>query len=311
MPLSIFTSFLTAALLNGAIALQQTSPATDAEPATEASTGPQIATLTVDIWPEFDDPRVLVIYDGRLAAGAAVPVDFSFIVPSDARIHMAGGIAADGGHLPAAFETRVLDDGVKEVSYRLEVPRFYMEFYYDPLTGAGQRRFSYPVVSRFDIDSLLLRVQEPLRSEGFGVVPLAEEVVQDNRGLNYSLIRFDHVSAGAEMPVTVSYRKTDRQPSVAGNAAAPDQAPAERETTSSPWERARTWILGTLATGFFAMGFFKMFSSRAGKQGGAPERQGSAPPSASGGAGRFCTECGRPAGPADRYCGQCGHRLDG
>lgn len=302
---SILTSLLTAAFAVGA----STLPSVSQVPGGPAG-APRVGSLTVDVWPEFDDPRVLVIYDGRLAAGTEVPVDFSFIVPSDAQVHMAGGIAADGGHLHADFETRALDSGLKEVSYRLEVPRFYMEFYYDPLTGAARRRFTYPVVSRFGIDSLLVRVQEPLRSEGFRVVPLAGEVVQDNRGLNYSVIRFGDVTPGTETPVTVSYRKTDRRPSVAGAAPATDPT-ADRESSPSPWDRARPWILGALAAGFFAMGVFKMISSGAGTTGSASDSPGPAGASAPTGPGRFCTECGHAAGSTDRYCGRCGHPLDG
>lgn len=48
--------FLPAVLLNGAMPLQQAAPAADAGPAATAWAEPEIATMTVDIRPEFDDP---------------------------------------------------------------------------------------------------------------------------------------------------------------------------------------------------------------------------------------------------------------
>lgn len=293
--------YLLAVLLGSAVG----SPA--APQGGEQRSGPTVVAMNVDIWPEFDDPRVLVIYDGMLAAGTETPVEFSFVVPADAQVHMAGGIAPDGGHLHADFDTRLREDGLMEVSYTLQVPHAYMEFYYDSFTGADERRFTYPVVSRFDIDSLVVRVQEPLRAEGFELDPAAEDIVQDDRGLSYGVLRFAARASGTVTPVTVSYRKSDRQPSVA-----PGQAPTSGQdrqpgpSSSIPWGRAWSWIFATLAAGFFAVGFYERFAARRrdGERGSGPAaRPGSTPVAG------FCTECGHPAAPSHRYCGGCGRPL--
>lgn len=284
-------------------------------PGADSVAVPDIATMQVDIWPEYDDPRVLVIYYGLLAPGAETPTDFSFIVPAGARIHMAGGIAETGGHLHGDFRTRPRDDGLMTVTYRLEVPEFYMEFYYDPFTGGDERRFTYPVRAPYHIDSLLVRVQQPRRADAFGLVPASDGTVQDGRGFDYGVLRFADVAAGTETPVTVSYTKTDRDPSVVAQddpGAAPSSSPGA--PSPSPWRRARSWILGTLAAGFFAVGFYKLLSDRAneadpprgarGTRGRVGGTSGTAAPS------RFCTECGQRAGSTHRYCGRCGQPLD-
>lgn len=278
---------------------------------------PALAALTVDIWPEYDDPRVLVIYDGVLASGGELPAEVTLVVPADAQVHMAGGIAANGGHLHADFYTRLRDDGLMEVSYAPEAPRLYMEFYYDPLSGDDERRFTYPVLAPFDVDSLMVRVQEPLRASAFELAPAAEGSMQDNRGLDYHLVRWGDLSAASVTPVTVSYRKTDREPSVARQAApaaaagAPGGQPGE-----SSGSGALTWILLTLAAGSFGVGFYKLFSSSRGGPELAVEPRGRtqvrSPRTASGPSGqaRFCPQCGRPVAPEYRYCGQCGHPLE-
>jgi len=40
-----------------------------------------IATLSADVWPEHDDPRVLIIYRGTLSADAPLPYPLSFAIP--------------------------------------------------------------------------------------------------------------------------------------------------------------------------------------------------------------------------------------
>lgn len=282
------------------------------------SPDPALAALTVDIWPEYDDPRVLVIYDGMLTSGAELPAELTFVVPADAQVHMAGGIAANGGHLHADFDTRLRDDGLMEVSYVPEAPHLYMEFYYDPLSGDDSRRFIYPVVAPFDVDSLMVRVQQPLRATAFELTPAAEGSMKDNQGLDYHLVRRGDLPAGSVTPVTVSYRKPDREPSVARQGA-PAAAPSGtgEDPRGSPWRQARTWILLTLAAGSFAVGFYKMFSNpgtapaSATLPGGRPRaRRSTADPGPSGPA-RFCLQCGRPVAPEHRYCGNCGTPVAG
>ena len=277
--------------------------------AVEPSADPGLAELTVDIWPEFDDPRVLVIYDGMLAAGVDTPREFSFIVPADAKVHMAGGIAPDGSHVHADFDTRLRADGLMEVSYTLQVPRVYMEFYYDPFTSGDQRRFTYPVVSDLEIDSLMVRVQEPFRAVEFELEPAATDAVQDTRGLSYGLVHFTGVPAETVTPVMVSYRKADRQPSVARpTAPSSSQGAGPREPAPFPWGRVRSWVLGTLAAMFFAVGLYKLSvttGSRGAHGAGTAARAGSAPGL------RFCSECGQPVESSHKYCGECGRPLRG
>ena len=277
---------------------------------------PTLASLTIDIWPEYDDARVLVIYDGVLAFGGTLPLELTFVVPADAQVHMAGGIAANGGHLHADFDTRLRDDGLMEVSYAPQAPRLYMELYYNPLSGDDDRQFTYPVTAPFEVDSLVVRVQEPLRATGFELAPAAEESMQDNKGLDYHVLRRGDLPAGSVMPVTVAYRKTDRQPSVTRQGApAAVQSGAAKGNADSPWQQARTWILVTLAVGFFGMGFYKMFakSEFAGVSGASAERTENRRTDTESGSGEpgFCAQCGRPLAPEHRYCGTCGTRVEG
>lgn len=160
----------------------------------------------------------------------------------------------------AQYTTRPLEDGLVSVSYTLEVPRFYMEFYYDPFSGQAQRRFTYPLQSAFAIDSLTVRVQEPRRARGFELVPTAEQVMQDDQGLDYDIIHFADLAAGVRTSVTVSYTKDDRQPLHPASQAVDGRCAGEaQDDGSSPWRRARAVVLAVLAAGFFAMGVYRQF----------------------------------------------------
>lgn len=118
-----------------AAAMLTTNPTAAERPGVDSMAVPGIATMGVDIWPEYDDPRVLVTCHGLLAPGHADEVLARS--PAGARIHMAGGIAEGDGQLHGDFRTEPHGSGLMTVTYRLEVPVFYMEFCYDPFTGVA------------------------------------------------------------------------------------------------------------------------------------------------------------------------------
>ncbi|MFV1988503.1 MAG: zinc ribbon domain-containing protein, partial [Gemmatimonadota bacterium] len=281
-------------------------PSTQETPPTGSVADTRIATMRVEVWPEYDDPRVLVMYRGTMAADQTLPTDFAFIVPSGAQVHMAGAIDTNGGHVHALFQENDRGDGTKEIFYRLEHPQFYMEFYYDPLTGAEQREFSYPLVSPFPIEDLKVSVQQPLRATGFGVSPPTSDVVQDQQGFSYYVVSSGPVPAGEESSVSVAYRKTDRETSVAGNQAGGEVPQSQSRTMTGILIGAVIILLGVVGYGLFA-------SSRRKRARTGPGRKTAARPAsahtrqAGGRSSRFCSQCGAEIDETDRFCNSCGH----
>lgn len=292
--------------------------APDPAPAASPSAGPAVAWMTVEIWPEYDDPRVLVIYRGTLASSETTPTDFSFVVPRGAQIHMAGGIGPDGAHIHGDFDTEQREEGLVEVSYRLDVPDFYMEFYYDPLTGGEDRSFTYPVVSPSHVATLAVSVQEPLRAQGFEVSPRAEEVVRDDRGFAYHVLRRSEVAAGTSSPVAITYRKNDREPSVAsGDGSAESSSPGGGWTLPGGEEMgdllAILAILLAAATTYILV-FRWQRAAPADPASDAMRSAGESPvpPSpTSRSVPRFCSQCGNDIALRDRYCAWCGSETHG
>jgi hypothetical protein len=272
----------------------------------QAAAALAIEHMNVELWPEYDDPRVLAIYSGKVAAGVETPTDFSFVVPAGAQIHMAGGLDANGGHLHGLYQTRERDDGLVEVFYRLDVPDFYMEFYYDPFDGGEQRSFDYPVVSPYEIAELVVRVQEPLRAEGFTTSPAASQTMRDQKGFNYHMLRWANVAAETPQSVSVAYRKADRTPSITPQAAEGGAGAPERKTMSNILVFMAVLLVAVVGLGLF-------FGSQRRAAAKAPVTAPPAPrtpprdsPPPQRGVSRFCTGCGETVAPADRYCAMCG-----
>jgi zinc-ribbon domain len=296
----------TAAILAAGLALLSGAHPTQA-PAQEAAATPdgdqaetKIDGMSVDIWPEYDDPRVLVIYRGTLAPGLTTPRDFSFLVPTGAEIHMAGAVDETRGHVHALFETKDRGDGLTEVSYSLPNPNFYMEFYYDPLGDTPERDFTYRLVSPFPIDQLMVSVQEPRRAEGFAMTPATNQIVRDDaEGLSYHVVGFSDVAAGEAQTVSVSYRKGDREPSVVAEDGAGAQGADSRAM------RSILIFSAILLVGVVGYGVFVTLQKRDAEADGGLSDAFADPITDV----NFCSQCGEEVAPTDRFCGICGHPV--
>lgn len=101
-----------------------------------------LESLHVALWPEFDNPRLLVILDGVLSQpGGTVRVP----IPANAELNAVATAGSDGGFLNAAYETETGADG-QIVIFSPQNSAFRIE-YYAPLTTSGDQRqaaFSLP-----------------------------------------------------------------------------------------------------------------------------------------------------------------------
>lgn len=281
-----------------------------ADPGERVAVPPAAAIMEVQLWPEYDDPGVLAIYEGRLRPSVDTPVDVTFTVPAGARVHMVGGIDDGGRHLHAEYSTRERGDGLVDISYRLEVPTFYMEFYYDPFSGRDRREFRYPLVSSFPVDSLVVAVQRPLRAQGFHILPPTGEVSRDQNGFEYFVVRLGARTAGERTPITVSYRKEDREPSVSADESRVS-APAPAGDLPPSRHRLEFLVLGIAGVLLGSVGLYPSvrdwLGGRRRADPVAPER-GVGRNRRSGRSRNFCTRCGAPLSDGANYCSGCGAR---
>lgn len=175
--------------------------------------GLTIGRMRVSVWPEFDDPGVLVTYDGRFSDAAAFPTKTSFFVPKNILISDACSLSPDGQHFCQIYRTS--DRGAwNEVELWLPFPNFYLSFHMaGPDLGSEQRHFDYRIRLNHPVEVLELDVQQPLRAEAFTITPGGAEASEKN-GFNHFGYRLEGLKPGEERVFAIAYRKADAQPSI-------------------------------------------------------------------------------------------------
>jgi hypothetical protein len=265
-----------------------------------------LESLHVALWPEFDDPRLLVILDGVLSQpGATVRIP----IPADAKLNAVATAGANGGFLNAAYQTETIADG-QIIVLSPQSPAFRIE-YYAPLSTTGDQRqaaFSLPAgyvaAKTVSIETLL-----PPDAAGLSADPAMQPGGVGSNGGQLFLRQLD---GGSEQGFSQQIRYSNPAGALtvsetARAATAPVVAPtpvATRQAASS----SRTPLLlglGLAAIALIAAGVYGIWRTRPPE----PPRSTRSTPSAvrtSPDHDRFCRQCGAEFQRSDRFCRQCG-----
>jgi len=194
-----------------------------------------MARLRLSIWPEYDDPRVLIMLRGEMTPRQAFPASITLPIPKGAEIIGAGMVSEQNELLlhPHQVEPGNIQDTLQ---LNLPVPRFFVEFYYNPFTTSGpEKRFVYPAPTTYPIELFKVDIQQPLKATAFTLDPAPMERTTDNQGFTYHQFTYRDVGKGQSQVFTVAYTKTATTPSV-----------AKQQPTPQPTEKARARSDNTL-----------------------------------------------------------------
>lgn len=181
----------------------------------EADEVPAIKNMKVSLWPEYDDPRVLVIYEGEFYNDVTFPQSVNFPAPLGSEISQVCALQPpDDNHLCQLYETTTGAESLS-ISYDLPIPTYYLEYYWDGIEGKPDKAFSFRYVSPYAVDTLEIEVQQPLESTNFNLVPQYASSTSDGTGLKYYNYTFTDVMPGQVINIDAAYFKPDDKLSVA------------------------------------------------------------------------------------------------
>lgn len=270
-----------------------------------AQTTPQLEQLQVDLWPEYDQPDMLVIYRGKLSADTPLPAKVTLRVP--ARVGVLHAVAYDDGTgnlLEASYSTSTADDWL---AVTLDTPTsvFQVEFY-DALTRLGdQRRYTFVWPGDYAVGQFAVSLLPPLGATEIRTEPILAPFQQDEGLLRYGG-NLGSLAENQESQVTVSYRGAKAS---VGELSAP---PSEDDGNNT------LLIGGLIGAALLLVVVGTLWYTRQSRPQPAmvpppqprARRKRRAPKSAEAkdeaSATGYCTECGHALDADDRFCRSCG-----
>jgi hypothetical protein len=266
--------------------------------------------LKISIWPEYDQPTVLVMLDGTLADDTNLPREVSVLIPSSASL-LVTTFENQDGTLAAEQQSKSANqgDGYSRVTYTLKTPKYHVEYYDNLLRGSPDKVMDFAFKAVALIDQVTVEIQQPLKASNFSV-NLPSPSMRDDNGFKLYSSPFANVAGGQTLTAQVKYTKTDPNPSVVP-AVAPASVPSTTPAATAPsmWSNVFLIVALVLLALVAVLGFI-ILQQRARRPVSvmAGSRSGSRKQARRQAAARraFCTECGSALGPEDDFCPKCG-----
>lgn len=268
--------------------------------------------LTIDFWPDYDAPNVLILLTGTLPADTPLPAELLLPKPANGTVHVVARITPDGTMIDDIAYT---DEGN---ALRLTLPehRFRVE-YYAPYTVVGnERSFAYSWLSSLAVGEALAAVQQPVGATNLVTQPTAVSAMLSNSdGFIYHALPAQAIPAGQPYNMRFGYTALTPQLSVE-NLPLVQGGDGETAVVAPPSTNETNWLLivSGIAVLLSAIGLtWAVATQRAqSKKGRKPQPRRAAPKkkatakTAAPRPARFCHECGVPLKPEDRFCRECG-----
>jgi len=270
-----------------------------------------LATLEVKLWPEFDTPDMLVIYDFTLTDSTPLPARVTFQIPVGVQV-LAVASMENGSLLNTAYDGPVSVEKWQELTILVDKATSYHFEYYAPIQKTGSdRQFTFDWAGEYPVDSLTVTVQQPPTATSMTGTPMLE-VFQDSDGLTYHRLAVKNLKAGEPLTLQVKYQKND-DIMTASNSVIQPSAPLGEKTAGRLSLANYTPYLLVFA-GFLLIaggaGYYFLFSRRESTEGNLHRRKRRAAPTDETPTSIvYCSQCGERARPGDRFCRVCGTRI--
>src|SRR3990172_2108477 len=152
-----------------------------------AATNPALASLEIDIWPEFDRASVLVILRAEIAADATLPAEVSLRIPtsSGGPVALASAPLANAQLINLNYERSDVQVDFTTVKFTTQDRYFQAEFYDRLRTDNEARSYAYLWPGDFAVGQLTAQVQEPVGATGVTVQPELKSSTVGPEGLVY------------------------------------------------------------------------------------------------------------------------------
>jgi hypothetical protein len=273
-----------------------------------------LETLTIQLWPDYDQLNVLVIYDFSLDANTTLPAVVHFQMPSNADL-AAVAKNSDGGLLTVEHNLSAAQDGGSIVTFTVTDETGYHLEYYLPYTLEGQvRNFVFTWPGDYAVKSFKLALQDPSTATSISTEPSLKDIPPDKNGFVYQSTSVLKLAAQETFTLKVQYENESDTLSASTLNVQPSSSLTEDVPGQVSLMTYVPWVLAVLAFVLIAggMGWY-WFSSKGSTGFAKPGRRRKAREKPADAAEQdrqiYCHQCGKRAQADDRFCRTCGAEL--
>jgi hypothetical protein len=283
----------------------------------QAQSSITLDSLQISIWPEYDKPSVLIIYQMNLSANTNYPATLSIRIPSAAGEPNAVAARQVDGSLFTIEKTRQVVGEWALITFTTTTPELQIE-YYDPslsINGSA-RHFTYLWPADYSVSQLSIQVQQPFDASQMRISPSLGGGALGDNNLTYYTQDLGMVSAGQDFQITIDYQKSSDVLSAENLPIEPSASIPQGTVGDINLKTWLPWVLGILGAALIIGGIVWFWQSGRQRPAPQPRRRRTKSPalerdtlSSSAGEEIYCSQCGKRASPGDQFCRYCGSSL--
>ncbi len=273
----------------------------------QAQTPIKLSALHVQLWPEYDQPSMLVIYDFQLPDSVKLPVSVSLNFPKDAHLVAVASLSPDGSLLNTDYIGPTANEAWQTVTVQIQTATTYHIEYYEPLSRTGEKRdFTFHWPGDYAIDHLSVSVRVPPDTSDIVTDPdmKAAKAADGSSSLAQD---FGPQPAAKQFTVHLIYTRTSNELSVPSQTVEPSQPIGSSTPGRVLLSNYLPYVLGVL--GIVMLGAAAIYFLQPHNPHAPQKRQAHVRRTTQANSNLHCHQCGARAQPGDRFCRVCGTKL--
>lgn len=280
-----------------------------------AQGGTKLELIDIELWSEYDEPSMLVIYQFILSQDTPLPAEVTLRFPKEGNL-VAVAVENNDELFIKEFTPPVAHGNWQIIKVNVESYQPHRMEYYQPLaTDGNKRQFKYQWFGDYSVKEFTVTVLVPADSTGLVTSPALENITTGADGsLTVGTVTKPDLNMGHSFQFELEYQRTSTA------LTKPDQPTAEAEVQPvTPVDKNTPgrvsianlpWIIGGFGLALIGIALFSYWRSTQSSESQPrkplrhkveTEEDGQA----------YCHECGTRAHAGDRFCRTCGSRLRG
>jgi len=267
----------------------------------------KLESIHIELWSEYDQPSMLVIYQFVVSPDTPLPAEVTLRFPKDGNL-MAAAVGSNGELLNKDFTPPVEHGGWQTITINAETYDPHRIEYYQPLTMDGNKRqFQYRWFGDYEVKNFSVTILVPGDSTELVTSPaLGEKTSAADGSVTSGTVTKNDLGMGHSFKFELGYQRTStalvKTSPIEAVATVGVDTPGRVSTVNLPW------IIGGFGLALILIALLSYWRStqsvesqprRHRRQQTEPVEEGQA----------YCHECGTRAQAGDRFCRTCGSRL--
>ena len=273
-----------------------------------AQTVMHLSSVSVDIWPEYDQPAVLVVTHITLAPDTVLPATLTLPIPAGAQVNAVAIVDPVKGLINAPYDS-AMQGKWSMLTITANSLKVQVEYYEALVKNGTARHIVFEWTGNETVDMLEANFLVPVGADKLTINPAPLNTGPGQDGLTNYRVRTGNLPAGESFTLTIDYQRQTDALSISGLPVQAVSTPGADTPGRTSMPAILPWVLAGIGVLLIVAGVVGFIVWQRGNQGSVVHKGHMSHRDETQTEIVYCHECGKRAQLGDVFCRTCGARL--